>query len=879
MRRALRRLAWGVILAAILGIAQGPPLVITTNSLLPQGTVGISYATTLNATGGFPPYTWDTNGLPLGLNLDKNSGTISGTPTMAGIHNFVARVIDFQGLSALKTFQIQINPPPSITTASPLPSGTTGTRYSQQLAATGGTGALTWSLAGGNLPAGLAFSASGVISGTPEVPATSNFTVRVTDQEGAAAQKAFDLTINPPPLVITTSALAGGTVGVAYAQTLTATGGVPGYGWSISAGTLPAGLTLDGLTGFIGGAPTAPGTSSFTVRVTDRLETSVTRALNIVVSPAPIVITTVAPLPSATVATAYSQALAATGGTPPYRWSVSTGSLPPGLALDPNSGVVSGTPTREGTFNFIISANDAGNLTGSKSFSITVNPQRFAITTAACPNATVGTAYTCALSAAGGLTPFTWSVSAGALPPGLTLTATNGVVSGTPSVVGTFTFTAAVADSSGGTATRVLSITVNPPPLAVTSATCPNGVTGAAYSCILTANGGTPPYNWTISAGALPPGLTLGSATGVISGTPTTAGASSFTVVVSDSTGATATRALSLTVTLPVLAITNASCPGGSAGVPYSCILTATGGTPPYTWSLSAGALPAGLTLAAATGIISGVSTATGFFNFTALVTDSARGTASRAFTLAIERPSVSAPAIRLSTQVIGPAQQPTVGISSDSPAPGPLTGDLELRFTPDAVVPADDPNIQFIDPATMRAMGRTAQFTIAAGSTQGLFGAAAQIPFQSGTVAGTITLVVTRLLIGGFDVTPSPAPTVTIQLRRAAPVLTSVTIANRTATSFQVLAVGYATARAVAQAVFRFVASGTGNLQTTTLTVEVGPVFTTWYQGAASAAFGSQFALTGPFTVTGEITAIRSVSVTLVNADGTSNAIEANLP
>ena len=262
-------------------------------------------------------------------------------------------------------------------------------------------------------------------------------------------------------------------------------------------------------------------------------------------------------------------------------------------------------------------------------------------TAASLPAGSVGTAYTTTLQASGGTTPYSWSFGSGALPAGLTLAAASGVISGTPTTAGTFSFTAKVTDSTSPTAqtaTQAFSITVAAAvtPVQITASSVPSGQAGTAYTTTLAASGGTTPYSWSISSGALPAGLTLAAASGVISGTPTTAGTFSFTAKVTDSTAPTAqtaTRSLSITVAAAVtpVQITTSSVAAGQVGVVYSTMIEASGGTTPYSWSISSGALPAGLTLAAASGTISGTPTTAGSFSFTAKVTDSTAPTAQTA--------------------------------------------------------------------------------------------------------------------------------------------------------------------------------------------------------------------------------------------------------
>ncbi len=169
------------------------------------------------------------------------------------------------------------------------------------------------------------------------------------------------------------------------------------------------------------------------------------------------------------------------------------------------------------------------------------------------PAAVIGVSYSATLTAKGGLQPFTWALASGTLPPGLSISA-GGVISGTPTAVGTTNFKVQVTDSQTPTAAVDIaseSITVNNL-LSITTTSLTSGSLNVPYSASLVASGGVPPYTWSVVSGNLPAGLTL-STSGFISGTPTTIGTSNFTVQVADSqtTPATATVALSLTIAGP----------------------------------------------------------------------------------------------------------------------------------------------------------------------------------------------------------------------------------------------------------------------------------------------------------------------------------------
>ena len=227
----------------------------------------------------------------------------------------------------------------------------------------------------------------------------------------------------------------------------------------------------------------------------------------------------------------------------------------------------------------------------------------------------------------------------------------------------------------------------------------------------------------------------------------------------------------------------------------------------------------------------------------------------------------------------VPPRTQQTIGFQLADRPTTPLTGTLTLEFVPNALG-GDDQMIAF--PNGLRRI----DVTVPANSDLSTFtGGVNQIGFQTGTVAGIITFRLT-LQAGGVDVTPSPAPVQIFTVARAGPVIVGTpTIANRTATAFQVVVVGFATSREVNTATFRFNASGTGSLQTPALTVNVNTAYTDFYNTIAADPnptratnanlYGGQFTLTVPFTVTGDLAAIRSVTVTLSNGDGTSAAVD----
>ncbi|WP_158943832.1 putative Ig domain-containing protein [Granulicella sp. S190] len=252
-----------------------------------------------------------------------------------------------------------------------------------------------------------------------------------------------------------------------------------------------------------------------------------------------------------------------------------------------------------------------------------------AISTTTLPQATYKKTYSATLKATGGTLPYDWKVAAGAHPSGCALNSGTGLFYCTPEKGGSYPLTFSVTDSSKPAQTKTVKITfvVATPALAITTTALPAATESAAYSTALVATGGTPSYAWSITAGKLPAGLTLADATGTISGKPTVTGTFSITAAVKDSSSPAVAKSATLSIAVGTtsktpLSITSATLPSGVDGTAYSAQMKAAGGTPAYTWSITAGKLPAGLTLAATTGIISGKPTVTGTSAFTAAVTD-----------------------------------------------------------------------------------------------------------------------------------------------------------------------------------------------------------------------------------------------------------------
>jgi hypothetical protein len=836
------------------------PLTVATASLS-SGTVGTAYSQTLAASGGTGGYTWSISSgtLPAGLNLSA-AGTISGTPTATGTANLTVQVKDSSGAAASKPFTLAVAAPTLIITTASLSNGTVGAAYSQTLTASGGTGGYTWSISSGTLPAGLNLSAAGTISGTPTAPGTASLTVQVTDSSGTAASKPFTLTIAAPPLIITTSGLAAGEQGAPYLQVLAATGGIGSYTWSIAAGTLPAGLNMDGsgrIFGTISGA-----TATFTAQATDAAGTTASKAFTLTVTPGPS-FTSQTTLATGVIGTAYDSAAAITGGQPPYTFSMTGGQLPPGLTFS-GSGHVAGTPSQTGTFSFALQARDAAGAQTQATFTITIVNVLTLTTPPVLPGASLGVAYQAALIAAGGTPPYTFSATAGTLPGGLTFHA-DGRIDGTPTAAGSFQFTAAVTDANGGNANRQFTLAVAATLTIASAPTLPPAVLGASYSATLGATGGTPPYTWSIAGGTVPPGITFTA--GTLAGTPTAAGTFTFTAAVKDSASVTANKQFSLTVAPGVSLTTPATLPDATAGAPYSFTLAAAGGQAPYSWRITDGTLPAGLSLNGAQGTIAGTPTVAGTFNFTLEATDATGLKATQVATLVTDLPTLPVFGVAGVPTTLAALQQPTLDLTLGAPYPVALAGRLNLVFVAANGMP-DDPSVQF------SSGGRSVAFTIPANATHATF--AGTLAVQSGSVAGTIRFTVESLAAGTVPVAAPGAPVWTAQVASAAPVLRTVTV-TRATDGFSVQIVGLSNTRELASATVRFVPGAGGNVQTSQVVIPLADAAGAWFSSAGSNAYGGQFTLTLPFTVSGGSAALASVAVVLTNQVGASQ--EASAP
>jgi hypothetical protein len=568
--------------------------------------------------GAGGPYTFSATGLPAGLSMSAN-GIISGTPTVSGSFDYAVTIMDGAGNQGIFNCSVAVFAP--ITSSCLSITAIQGAAIIPvQVTASGGSGGYTFSATG--LPDGLTMDVNGIISGTPTVNGTFNYTVAITDSLGHQSGFGCSLTVYAP---ITSSCVNINAIqGTAIAPAQMPVNGGAGGPYLFSVTGLPAGLSM-AADGTISGTPTVHGTFNYTVNIADSAGNQGTFTCSIMVY---------APITSSCVSISAMEGMpitpvqiTANGGAGGYVFSA-TG-LPDGLSMDAN-GTIAGTPNVSGTFDYTVTITDSANNQGRITCSIIV----YTPIASSCMsiNAIEGMAIVPAQMPASGGAGGPYTFSASDLPAGLTMAA-DGTISGTPTVNGAFIYTAIITDGIGNQGTFTCSIVVHAP--IRSGCVGINAIQGTAIAPVkMTATGGAgEPY--TFSAAGLPAGLIM-NADGTISGTPTESGDFNYTVTIIDSANNSGTFTCSVTVYTPI----TSSCLSIDAilGVEIIPARMVAGGGAGGPYIFSAAGLPDGLTMTS-DGTISGIPMVTGSYNYTVIITDNANNQGSSSCSIKIAEP------------------------------------------------------------------------------------------------------------------------------------------------------------------------------------------------------------------------------------------------
>lgn len=675
-----------------------PPTMVLPATSLAGGTVGTAYADSITAaSGGTAPYSYavTAGALPGGLSLNAANGAITGTPSAPGTFNFSISASDSSTgtgpYMATQAYAITVVDIPPVANAVSLTVAYNAAATPVTLNITGGAATSVAVSTAASHGTAIAGGTSITYQPTAGYAGPDSFTYTATNSGGTSAPATVTVTVNDPVITITASGGFSATVGVPYSQTFTWNGGAqPWSGFQVT--NLPVGLSITGTTAnsvTVSGTPTQAGSFTLNASATDSSTGNgpytVGQAFVLSVAAPGLALSPAATTFSTAYAAPYSQSFTASGGTGPYSYALTAGTLPAGVSLSGNT--VSGTPTVPGNYNFTIRATDTGSIgTGSpfsitQNYTLTVTAAAIGVSPVTLPAATAGTAYSQTLSASGGVSPYSFTLSVGSLPSGLALS-TGGALSGTPTEAGSFPVTVTATDANGQTGSRAYTLVVGAPTLTMTP---PPGTLSAPYgvpfSQTFAVSGSPGPYN-RVMVGSLPSGLSISGYT--ISGTPTQLGNFNISITMIDSgltgTGApfSITQNYTIEVAAPTVVVNPATLPNPAVGVAYSQMLTASGGIAPYSYVLSSGSLPTGITLGSG-GTLTGTSTQVGSFNFTVTATDSFSQIGSRAYTLVVGTPTLTMTPV--AGTLTAPYGSTYTQVFSTSGSPGPhsyvLTGVL----------------------------------------------------------------------------------------------------------------------------------------------------------------------------------------------------------
>ena len=592
-------------------ILSSPPMSI---GGVPSGTVGLPYSQQVPVYNATPPVTFTiTSGvLTPGLTLSP-SGLLSGTPTKAGSYGVDVALKDSTGKNGSGNLSVVFVPPPLSVSPATIPSGAVGQPYSVTFSASGGVGNYRYNLVLQGVPGLSLDSNTGILSGTPTSGGVYNIRIDASDPSSATGSQTYTLNITgpTPPFSLTPLTLPDGTAGKFYISGVNASGSLLPVTFAVTGGTPPPGLVFtpipNGIT--INHVATTPGTYQFQITGTDSSNRSVSQNYSVNIASQAITVSPIA-VPAAIATVPYSVSFSASGGSPPYTYAVfnadsQTPTTPGGLLLSPN-GTLSGIP-QGGTVSFTIQATDSKGMTGSGDYILVIAQTTLTVVPLVLPNGTLGQAYSTSMGANGGTAPYTFSLSRGALPTGVTLSPT-GTLAGKPQQAGMFNISITAIDALGSAGSRSYQLIISGAAITLGPSSLPDAMVGQPYLVHLTASGGVAPYIFTKPSAILwVAGLQVAS-DGTISGTPVDIAPAllDFNIVVTDANGSTATREFFINMRYGVLSLSPTVLPSATVGAAYDATITASGGTPPYVFSVYPGTpLAGGLALSSA-GVLSG---------------------------------------------------------------------------------------------------------------------------------------------------------------------------------------------------------------------------------------------------------------------------------
>ncbi|ACS43499.1 putative Ig domain-containing protein [Methylorubrum extorquens] len=634
----------------------------------------------------------------------------------------------------------------------------TGAATSIETRVRGGAAPYVFDVASGVLPEGMTLNPStGAASGGTTKAGRYIFTIRATDANGGTGTSLpYTIVVQNQKLEVSRSPSLSAPLGKAYSDKLGATGGRQPYTWAVAQGALPPGLVLDPATGALSGAPTSLGQHLFRAQVTDA---DGARALSteyvLFVDDESLSLSGSAPA-KGQVGANFAGRFAAAGGKSPYAYTLSGLPLPPGLALESDTGWIKGTPSAAGEYGGLrVRATDAtARFVDSNYFSVSIVAALVASWSGT--KAAVGTNYSSQVLRTGGRAPYAFSLASGTLPPGLTLRSSDGLITGAPSAAGTFGgLVVRVSDADGRVAhTPSFGIEVSNE-LTVVGLPSRIGTQGEPYSSSVAVGGGLKPYAFRLGAGTLPGGLTIDGSNGTISGVPASTGLTEgLKILVTDGTGrTTVSDAFSIEVR-DRLFVSTASMPAyHSVNTDYAGTMTASGGARPYRFSI-AGTLPTGLFLDAQSGRVLGTPKNTGTYGDLVATVRDAEGRVANSPKFAV---TVSGP-IAVQT----PASYATVNMSFSSVVAttggrGPFVYTSRSRL-PDGL---------FLDPAygiihgTPTAIGTTPGIVIDVVDADGRTGSTPPFDFIVETPASVVEIPQRAKIVMGVD-THTSAPVVT---------------------------------------------------------------------------------------------------------------------